>query len=389
MNSNIFWLYAISILVYFGQGIASLPGTAFFFYLKETLHFDEQKIMYLGSLVGLAWLVKPIWGYLIDSLGISKKIWLLISISLSLILTLSLGFLTALPVIVGAMILLSWSGAVRDVTVDGMMCVQGKKHNITGKIQSLQWMAITIASILTGFSGGWLADHASYQTCYLILVPFFILMLFMASKYTDVDVTYNIKRIGITPAREFYLSMKELFKDKNLLLACGFLFLYNFSPAIGTPLAFIQRDTFHWSKTFMGTLGTIGAIASVFGAWLYYHFSKRLDLKVWLVRSVWIGASTTLCYLWFTPITCIIYDVVFSVIGMFLTLMVLDFMARESKTGMEAMAFALLCSITNLTSTLNGFVGGWLFPIVGLKWLIIISAFTSFLCLPLIKRLKI
>jgi MFS family permease len=382
MNKNILWIYILSALVYFSQGIGSLPGTAFFFYLKETLHFDEQKIMWLGSLVGLAWLVKPLWGYIIDTWGFSKRTWMLLSIALSLIFTLLLGFITALPFIILGMILISWSGAIRDVAIDGIMCVQGKKHHITGKIQSIQWIAITVAGILTGFVGGWLADHSTYQNCYLILVPFYILMLFIASKYNE-TMTDKASKL------KFWDSMKTLFKDKNLLLACGFLFLYNFSPAIGTPLTFIQRDTFHWSKTWIGTLGTLGAIASVFGAWLYYHFSKQLDLKVWLIRSVWIGASTTLCYLWYTPVTCVIYDIVFSVIGMFLTLMVLDFMARESKTGMEAMAFALLCSITNLTSTLNGFVGGWLFPIVGLKWLIIISASTSFLCLPLIKRLKI
>ena len=113
------------------------------------------------------------------------------------------------------------------------------------------------------------------------------------------------------------------------------------------------------------------------------------DLKVWLYRAVWIGAITTLCYLYYTPFTCILYDVVFSVMGMFLTLMILDLMARESKIGYEAMCFALLCSITNLTSTLNGFIGGLLLPIVGLKTLIIISAGCSFACLPLISRLKL
>jgi len=382
MNKNIFWIYVLSALVYFGQGIGSLPSQAFFFYLKETLGMDAQKIMWIGSLIGLAWLVKPLWGYLIDTFSISKRIWMLVSISLSFGLTVLLGFMTALPLIILGMTLLSWSGAIRDVAIDGIMCVQGKKHQITGKIQSIQWMAITAASILTGVIGGWLADHTTYQICYLLLLPFFAIMFYIAWQYRENDVNTNIKTSFIT-------SMLLLFKDKNLMLVCAFLFLYNFSPSIGTPLMFVQRDEFGWSKTFMGLLGTIGAIASVAGAWLYYHFSKQIDIKVWLKRAVYIGSATTLAYLWYTPITCIIYDILFSVMGMFLMLMVMDFMARESKHGLEAITFSLLCSVTNLTGTLNGFVGGWLLPIVGLKWLIIISASTSFLCLPLIKRLKI
>ena len=382
MNKNILWLYILSAMVYFGQGINSLPAQSFFFYLKETLGFDAQKIMWIGSLIGLSWLVKPIWGYIIDSWGISKRSWMLLSIGLSLILALCLGFIVALPLVIGTMILISWSGAVRDVAVDGLMCCEGKRYKITGKIQSIQWMAITVASILTGVVGGWLADHTTYQNCYLLLVPFYGLMFFIAWNYKE-------KVLKITSKLSFIASMKILFKDKNLLLVCGFLLLYNFSPSIGTPLQFIQRDEFGWSRTFMGLLGTIGAAASVLGAWLYYHFSKKIDLTTWLYRAVWIGASTTLCYLWYTPVTCIIYDIIFSIISMFLTLMILDLMARESKIGYEAMCFALLCSITNLTSTLNGFIGGLLLPIVGLKTLIIISAGCSFACLPLISRLKL
>ena len=117
--------------------------------------------------------------------------------------------------------------------------------------------------------------------------------------------------------------------------------------------------------------------------------AKKIDLNKWLFYGVFIGATNTLCYLYFTQVTCVIYDIVNSLVGMFLQLIVLDYMARKSVSGQEAMSFALLCSVVNITSTCNGFVGGYLFPIIGLKWLIIISAVTSFACLPLLKRIRI
>ena len=73
---------------------------------------------------------------------------------------------------------------------------------------------------------------------------------------------------------------------------------------------------------------------------------------------------------------------------MFVSLLLFDYAARNSKKGFESTSFALLCSASNLASTCDGFLGSWLFPIIGLQWLIVISAVSSFLCLLIIPYLK-
>lgn len=381
MNKNLLQLLYLSAIVYFIQGFEGIPGSTLFFYFKETLHLSPSTIMYLGAITGLAWLIKPVIGYLIDS-SKSKKKWMMVSTLISMAICLLMGltpFLALVPMVF-LMAFANWNTAVRDVANDGMMCIEGKKEKATGMIQSTQWIAITVASILTGVGGGWLAEHYNYQTSYLILIPFYALLLWMITKYKE--NSYPTKH------ENPLVVCQQLFKDKNLLLVCLFIFLYNFAPSFGTPLSFIMRDEFHWSKLWMGTLGTIGSICSILGALLYYKFSKHIDLKKGLTWSVFIGSLTTLCYLYFTPVSCVVYDVINSVIGMFIQLMMLDFVARETKKGMEAISFALFCSIINLASTSDSLIGGWLFPIIGLKWLIVIAAFTSFLCLPLINRIK-
>ena len=105
--------------------------------------------------------------------------------------------------------------------------------------------------------------------------------------------------------------------------------------------------------------------------------------------SVFIGAITTLCYLYFTPISAVIYGVIFSVIGMFVFLNIMTMMAQSTIPGKEATSFALLCSVNNLAGTASTLAGAFLFPKIGLQPLIIVAAFTSFLCLPLIKKLEI
>ena len=381
MNKNIRWLYILAACLFWLEGVEGLPSQAIFYFWKETLHYSESMIMYLISITSIAWLIKPLLAYFINCYG-TKKIWLIIPGILSIIFSGILGcFNFSIIALVILLALHSAQSAIKNIAFNGLMCIEGKKHGLTGKLQSVEWTTLTIASILVGVSGGWLAQHYSYQIGFLLLIPFYLLVLLFTFKYKEEKSIIEHK---YSPS----IIINQLISDKKLLLLCLFVFLYNLAPSIGTPLLFVQRDVFHFSKIFIGWLGTIGAGCSVIGSVLYYHFSKKIDFHKWIFWSVIIGACNSLLYLYYTPITCVIYDVTNSVIGMFIVLMMLDFCAQRTKSGFETISFALLCATMNLTSALNNVLGGFLLPIVGLKILIIITSFTSFACLPILKRLK-
>ena len=381
MNRKIFWIFALSSAVYFTQGIEGLPSQGLFYYLKETLHYSPQKIMILSSITMLAWLIKPPIGYLIDNI-FNKKAWIFLSLILDIIVVLFLG-MNFLPIVVLVSLLLfnSSNAAFRDVAVDGIMCVEGKKLNATGKIQSIQWISITISGLVTGIGGGYIAEKWGYQAAFLCLVPVYILVGMIAFFYRESDLAEYKKK------STFITDMKKLFGHKKILIVGLFIFLYKFSPSFGTPLFFIQRDEFRWGKVWIGALGTIGTVFGVIGASMYYKFSQKINLKKWIFCSVLLGAVTSLSYLYYTPVTAVVYDVVYNLIGMFIFLMIMDFMARSSIKGLEATSFALLCSFSNLALTASNLSGAYLLPKIGLKWLIILSALTSFLCLPLINKI--
>ena len=113
-----------------------------------------------------------------------------------------------------------------------------------------------------------------------------------------------------------------------------------------------------------------------------------LDFNMLLFISVFISSINSLLYLYYTPLTCVVYDILNSFLGMSITLLLLDFCAQRTKPGLETISFALLCATMNLTNALNNVIGGFLLPIVGLRTLIIITSFTSFACLPLLKYFK-
>jgi len=379
-NKNLYWVFALSSVVYFTQGIEGLPSQGLFYYLKETLHFSAEKIMFIGSIITFAWLVKPLIGYLIDNF-FSKRIWIFISLTLDIVFALILG-LMQMPLVILVVLLVVNSGnaAFRDVAVDGIMCVEGKKHQITGKIQSIQWVSILIAGLITGLGGAFIAQQWDYRVGFLCLIPVYLLVALPAYFFQEEK--------GERKFNSIFSDFKKLFSDRKLLIIGLFIFLYKYAPSFGTPLFFIQRDTFKWDKMWIGTLQTLGTLFGVIGALLYYKFSTRIKIKKWLFFSVFVGALTTLSYLYYTPATAVIYDLIYSFMGMFIFLMIMDFMARHSTQGLEATSFALLCSISNLADVASNLSGAYLLPLVGLKWLIILSALTSFFCLFLINKIE-
>ena len=381
MDNRLFRVFCLSSAVYFTQGIETLPSQGLFYYLKESLKFPPEKIMLISGVITFAWLVKPAIGYIVDNF-LNKRTWILISLSCSAILAAVIGsHHLPLGLLIGMLIISSAWAAFRDVSVDGIMCVEGKQHNATGKIQSVQWISISMATLITGIGGGYIAERWDYATAYLWLIPIYIIVAAFAYFY------HTKEPLRRETTSKFIQDMKTLCGSRRLMWAGLFVFLYQFAPSFGTPLFFIQKDVFKWSKIWIGTLATVGTVFAVIGALLYFKFSQKINLKKWLLFSVFIGAATTLSYIHYTPTTAVAYDIIYSLLGMFVFLMILDFMARNSVRGLEAASFALLTSLSNLAIVASNMCGALLLPVIGLQGLIIISSVTSFLCLFIIPKI--
>lgn len=374
MTSEVKLVFGLSILTYFLQGIESMPGQALFVYMKTKLGMTPQAIMWFGTFIGIAWLIKPLIGFAIDKL-FGKKWWYFAAVILSMATCAILARISLPIVFLGVMLaLLSTAASVRDISVDGIAVCAGKESNICAKLQSVQWVAITFGGLLVGIGGGFIAQYLPYQVGFLVLIPIYAIAGCLILKYRG-NVKQRLPSLG---------DVGKLFLNKRFVLTCIFIFLYKYSPSFGTPLSFIIRDKFHWSEVFIGMLSTITAIISILGALVYYKVAKKIDPKKWITISIWLGACTTLLYLYYTPYTAIGYDILFSGTGMFFHLIIMTFMAEKSIKGLETTSFATLCAISNLAGTAGSASGAFLFPLMGLEGLILLSSATSFLCIPFI-----
>ena len=346
-NKNILWLYLLIGSVFGLQALEGLPGSAISFYFKETLHLNPSAMMYISSIISLVWFVKFIWGYLIDNV-VSVKFWMILSILISLGTSLYFGLnqVIVLPLLVGLMLINGWAEALRSTGAGGLTCSEGKRYENTGKLQSIREGSQIVISILTGIAGGAIAQYTSYHFGFLCLIPFYLILLGIICLYKPVKK--ETQKLSIINTIKSY---KEVFTNKQFLWICLIVFLYNFNPSFGTPLWFKMRDTFHFSKLFFGILDSLTAITALIGVVFYYKFSKKINIKRWIKNSIFIGALTSMAYLYFTRYTAVIYPLVFSIVGAFISLILLDFMAQSSIKGKEAVSFAVLCSIINLSGT--------------------------------------
>ena len=106
--------------------------------------------MILTSITTFAWLVKPLIGYAVDNF-LSKKLWICFSLIFSSAIVMIIGMVNLpLAALVAVLLFNSTGAAFRDVAADGIMCVEGKNYNTTGKIQSVQWIALSVSGLITG-----------------------------------------------------------------------------------------------------------------------------------------------------------------------------------------------------------------------------------------------
>ena len=114
------WFFILSAMVYFLQGIEGLPGLAVSLWLKETIHLKDFELQRLMSYATLAWLIKPLWGYLSDTY-LTKGTWITMSVLAGILLCTALAVFNysgSLWILIAVMAVLNWTMAVRDVSKD-------------------------------------------------------------------------------------------------------------------------------------------------------------------------------------------------------------------------------------------------------------------------------
>lgn len=370
-------------IVYFAQGMSALPIQVIAISFKDQgLEADDVAAFFLFA--SIPWFIKPLYGLISDFLplfGQRRKSYLLLTSALACMAGLIAGFSAHYTYWELAILytLMGLGLAYNDVLTDALMVEKGKLNGLTGAFQSVQWIAVTCASIIVGLLGGYFAEYRDLQAAFAVaaIFPFIVLLM----------VAFFVREKPVDPRKgeftEIWAALRAGFGERSVWLVAAFIFLFNFSPSFGPAFLYYQIDVLGFGQQYIGVLSSVGSAASIAGAFIYAPLSRSMPLRRLINLAIGLSVVTLLTYLAYRGETSALFiHAVWGVIGMITTLAFLDLAARACPKRAEATFFALLMSIFNLGTLASQNVGAHLYTELGegsfaYTWLVIISTFAT------------
>jgi MFS family permease len=377
-------------VVYFAQGMWSLPVQTMTLVLKERgLSSTAVADFFLLSMI--PWVIKPVYGLLSDLVplfGRRRKSYFLVASGLAAAAGLAAALVAEhgywrLAALYAAM---GFGLAFVDVLTDAVMVENGKPRGLTGAFQSVQWAAISVATLAVGVLGGYLAHTRGIREAFVLaagfpLISFAMVLLFLREAPSRFD------RAAL---RKSLHAIREAAMGREVWIVAGFIFFANFNPLFGPSFLYYQTDVLGFDQRFIGTLGSITAAGSIVGALIYAPLSRRTALRRLILATIAGGAAGTFAYLGYRgPVSAIAIDTLYGVLGMLMQLAMLDLAAKACPPRVEGTFFALITSVYNGSLQLSTNVGGRLYDGLGFAPLVVISGVMTALAWFLVPLVRI
>src|SRR5262245_39067267 len=164
-------LYLVQGIVEPTDGLLSQPIKS----LLRNWDYSAAATGWFIAILSLAWAIKPLYGLLTDFVpfaGSRRRGYLLLTTAVASISMTTVYFLplTSERAVVLLVLLLPSAVAIAfsDVVIDAMMVTTGQQHDMTGRLQSVQWACMYAAMIVTGVVGGALSQWGMQQAGFLI-----------------------------------------------------------------------------------------------------------------------------------------------------------------------------------------------------------------------------
>ena len=384
-------------LVYVVEGLAQPDGLIaqpLSYYLKTSQGWKPTQIAAYTSLLYVAWIIKPLYGLISDFVplfGYRRKSYLVL-VNIAAVG----GFvwatrLSAPSALFFALAVTAYAMAISSTLCGAVLVENGQRFRASSRFINQQWLWYNIAAMAAAVAGGQLVQRLLPQQALHGAAAIVAFTPVVVIAGTLLLVPERKVAINVQAMKDSFASLKTSLKRRELWLIAGFLFLYNFSPGLSTPLYFTMTDTLKFSQSYIGILSSISALGWIVGALLYRPLFGDLNLKRLLNVSIGFGAFTTAAFLFLSSETsaAIIYFGGFcrnARHGRSLTLA-----ADCCAPGAEGFTFATLMAVGNLASTSANNVGAFLYTHVfdqNLRPLVVISAAViavAFFVVPLLR----
>ncbi len=297
------WVFALE---YVMQGLANpfqgITYQSIFRHFTQHYGLSEAATQGLFAKSYLAWSFKPVLGFLIDAYGRTR------TLLIGLLGFAALGFAlvplvdTSASAFFAALVALSVTMAATDVAVDRATIIAADEESrATGKSkaaavglnQAICFAAVYLTLMVSGFLGGYVADHLAIGALLplLGLVPLTLLLVALRLP-SDRAVPIPISR-----------SIADYWHGLNsgpILAVLAFVFIFHFQPALQGPLWNNHLiEHLHFTQTEVGVSDGMHSAGAFFGvlvfAWKGVRLQDRIGLRqlfrLYIIASVILGLT--------------------------------------------------------------------------------------------------
>jgi MFS family permease len=381
--THLLWFFA---LVYVAEGSGGLISQPLNYYLKQVHGWTPLQISAYVTILNLPWMTKPLYGLVSDLIplfGYRRKSYLLLANATVIVGLLLATMLTVPDQLVFALLLTAFATAISSAVSGAVLVENGQQLHESGTFVNQQWLWYTISAMTVAVLGGQLVERLEPTAalhCATAIGAFAPLLVIFGTLFLVPEKMASMDIQGMKYTLEELL---HAFRGRRLWIIAAFIFIYYFTPGLGTPLYFVMTDSLKFSQAYIGSLAVLAGCGWILGSFLYRRYFRTLTLKKLLNLSIAIGILSGLSFLFlWNELAAAIISFCSGFAGMLTTVATLTLAADYSLRGAEGFTFAVLTSIINLATVFSNNLGSYLFTNIfhsKLAPLVVLSAgFTAF-----------
>ncbi len=184
--------------------------------------------------------------------------------------------------------------AFADVLADALIVEQGKPLGATGRLQSVAWGAASVATLFTGYLGGYLSARGEYQTAFWVCGWSVVMVLFACVLLREPRRARGPGAVGL---RHQCAVLWAEVRSRGFLQVGAFLVLGNLGHFAEGVLYPYMVGPLQLGEQLYGATVTVSTFTSIAACLVYERYCRRVPMSTLVNVSIALACASNLVYL--------------------------------------------------------------------------------------------
>lgn len=259
------------------------------------------------------------------------------------------------------------NGEFISAAFQGMSASLGQEHTMTGWLTALWRSFSALPGFFVGPIAGLLADHVQPRLVFLLTAGA-AATIFSFSWIRPRAVYEDPAEKGAPLRDSLWSDFRRLFGTPALYPCMALLFLWNFTPGVGTTMFYYLTNTLHGTNTQWGLFNAVFGFFFIPTYLLHGFLSRFVRLRTILWISTLFAVPQILpLMLVHDAQSAILAGIPMGLMGGFATAAYFDLLMRACPAGLQGSMMMLGASIWALSDRLGNLAGGWIYDLGGFR----------------------